>query len=340
LFYAFQAATAAILVLAANTAFSGFPTLASILAEDRYLPRQMHHRGDRLAFSNGIILLAGVSIGLIIAFKANLDSLIHLYIVGVFTSFTLSQFGMVRHWKAELRRSADAARRRSIRRSQAINAAGAAATGLVLLIVIRYKFAAGAYLAIATMIALYFLMRGIRRHYDRVAVELRPHPAGVVLPSRNHAIVLVSQVHTPTLRALAYARATHPDQLTALTVAVNEQETKALEADWLARELPVPLTVVASPFREIIRPVLWYLASLRRECPRDVITVFIPEYVVDHLWEQFLHNQTALRLKARLLHQPGVMVTSVPYQLHSAEGPAWSEPMDISAHRRKTTKAA
>jgi len=327
LYYAFQAATAAILVLAANTAFNGFPTLASILATDRYLPRQLRNRGDRLAYSNGILLLAGISAVLILGFNANIEKLIQLYIVGVFTSFTLSQVGMVKHWYTELRTTTDSARRRAIRRSQAINATGAGVTGLVLIIVVRYKFAAGAYLAIPAMVVISFLMRAGRRHYDAVALELAPEPGGVPLPSRNHAVVLVSRMHAPTLRALAYAKATRPHDLTALTVAVSEQESHELQDEWDARGLNVPLTIVASPFREITRPVLDYVAHIRRSSPRDVVTVYIPEYVVGRWWEHLLHNQSALRLKGKLLYQPGVMVTSVPYQLRSSQpGTTVTEP--------------
>ncbi len=317
LFYTFQAATAAILVLAANTAFNGFPTLASILAQDRFLPHQLHNRGDRLAFSNGILLLGGVSVVLIIGFDANIEKLIHLYIVGVFTSFTLSQFGMVRHWRTELARTTEPARRRSMRRSQTINATGASVTALVLLIILRYKFLEGAYLAIGAMVVIFFLMQGVRRHYDAVAVELEPAPGGVTLPSRNHGVVLVSKLHAPTLRALAYAKATRPSDLIALTVSTNEADDAALRAEWDARGISVPLVVLASPYREVTRPILDYIHRIRRDGPRDVVTVFIPEYVVGHWWEQLLHNQSALRLKGRLLYQPGVMVTSVPYQLRS-----------------------
>jgi amino acid transporter len=319
LFYAFQAATSGILVLAANTAFNGFPTLASILAKDRFLPRQLYNRGDRLAYSNGIVLLAGVSALLIIGFDANIEKLIQLYIVGVFTSFTLSQFGMVRHWNTELARSQDAHRRGNIRRAQTINAVGAVVTGLVLIIVIRYKFLAGAYLAITAMIILFFIMRAIRRHYDAVTTELQPRPGGVPMPSRIHAVVLVSRLHAPTLRALAYAKATRPHDLTALTVSVDDADTAQLVEEWDARGITIPLTIVSSPYREITRPILDYVDGIRRESPRDVVTVYIPEYVVGRWWEQLLHNQSALRLKGRLLYKQGVMVTSVPYQLHSSE---------------------
>ena len=318
LYYAFQVATAAILVLAANTAFNGFPTLASILAQDRFLPRQLHNRGDRLVFSNGVVLLAVIAGALIVGFNANIDKLIQLYIVGVFTSFTLSQYGMVRHWNTALANTTDPARRSTIRRSQSINGTGATVTAVVLVIVVRYKFLGGAYLAIAAMIALFFLMRSIRKHYDNVALELEADAAGVALPSRNHAIVLVSKIHNPTLRALAYAKATRPHDLTALTVSLDPADTAVLVAEWDARGISVPLTVVSSPYREVTRPILDYVHHLKRDSPRDVVTVFIPEYVVGHWWEQLLHNQSALRLKGRLLYQPGVMVTSVPYQLRSS----------------------
>jgi hypothetical protein len=305
-------------VLAANTAFNGFPTLASILAHDRFLPRQLRTRGDRLAFSNGILVLAAISIALIIGFNANIEKLIQLYIVGVFTSFTLSQFGMVRHWRRELAATTEDVRRRAMRRSQTINGTGAAVTGLVLVVVVRYKFVAGAYLAIAAMVVLFFLMRAIRRHYDNVAAALVPTPDGVTMPSRNHAVVLVAKLHTPSLRALAYAKATRPDDLTALVVSVDDEETRELQREWDARGMTIPLTVLASPYREITRPVLEYVTQIRRQSPRDVVTVYIPEYVVGHWWEQLLHNQSALRLKGRLLTQPGVMVTSVPYLINPA----------------------
>ncbi|MDR7303170.1 APC family permease [Haloactinomyces albus] len=316
--YYVTTATAIILILAANTAFNGFPVLGSVLAQDRYLPRQFHTRGDRLAFSNGIVFLAVFAILLVVAFDAQVTQLVQLYVVGVFVSFTVSQIGMLRHWNRQLRTETDPAERRRMRRSQGINGFGLAMTGSVLVIVLLTKFVHGAWIAIAAMTALYLLMTAIRRHYDRVAQELQEHVEPAVLPSRNYAIVLVSQVHLPTLRALAYARATRPDTLEAITVNVDDEETRALRAAWDAENLPVPLKVVESPYREITRPVVDYVKRTRRESPRDVVTVFIPEYVVGHWWEHLLHNQSALRLKSRLLFEPGVMVTSVPWQLESS----------------------
>ncbi|MFE9956694.1 APC family permease [Micromonospora sp. NPDC005299] len=317
LLYVVAGMTALILFLAANTAFNGFPVLGSILAQDRYLPRQLHTRGDRLAFSNGIVFLAVFAVVLIIGFQAEVTRLIQLYIVGVFVSFTLSQAGMIRHWNRHLRTERDPEARRRMIRSRAINAFGMAMTGVVLVIVLLTKFLLGAWIAIAAMAMIYLVMLAIRRHYDRIAAELEPTEQRAVLPARNHAIVLVSKLHQPTLRAIAYARATRPDTLTAVTVNVDEKDTRDLQAEWERRELPVPLTVVDSPYREITRPILNFVASTRRESPRDVVTVFIPEYVVGRWWENLLHNQSALRLKGRLLFEPGVMVTSVPWQLAS-----------------------
>jgi amino acid transporter len=317
-FYYIQAASALILILAANTAFNGFPLLGSVLAQDRYLPRQLHTRGDRLVFSNGILVLAGFAMLLIWAFDASVTRLIQLYIIGVFTSFTLGQLGMVRHWNRALRTEQDPEERRRIFRSRAINATGGTVTGLVLIIVLIEKFLLGAWIVVIAMPVIFWTMKSINRHYTRVSEELVPDDERGMLPSRVHAIVLVSKLHKPTLRALAYAKATRPDTLTALTVNVDDDETRALQAEWDRRSVKLPLTVVESPYREITRPVLDYVKRLRRESPRDVVAVFVPEYVVGRWWEHLLHNQSALRLKGRLLFTPGVMVTSVPWQLESS----------------------
>ena len=237
----------------------------------------------------------------------------------MFTSFTLGQTGMVRHWNRALRTERDPAERRRIMRSRAINAFGASLTGVVLVIVRHHQVQQGR-------------LPGADRHADpvpdhawhqpplrRVAEELATDELGLKMPSRNHVVVLVSKVHKPTLRALAYARATRPDTLTALTVNVDDETTRNLLAEWERHDLPVQLTVLESPYREITRPIIEYVKKLRADSPRDLVSVFIPEYVVGRWWEQLLHNQSALRLKTRLLFQPGVMVTSVPWQLTSSE---------------------
>ncbi len=334
-FYFVAVVTAVILVLAANTAFNGFPVLGSVLAQARFLPRQLHTRGDRLAFSNGILFLAIGAIAFVVAFDAEVTRLIQLYIIGVFVSFTLSQTGMLRHWSRLLSRETDPAERRRMMRSRAINALGLVATGAVLVIVLVTKFFAGAWIAIVTMAVIFVIMKMIHHHYNSVARELEEHEWDGVLPSRTHSIVLVSKLHLPTRRALAYARAGRPDTLEAITVNVDEDDTRALVREWEKSDNPVPLKVIESPYREITKPVLEYVKRVRKDAPRDVVTVFIPEYVVGHWWEQVLHNQSALRLKGRLLFEPGVMVTSVPWQLSSsARARAAGEPAAPGAVRR------
>ncbi|MFJ7421077.1 APC family permease [Streptomyces uncialis] len=322
LFVVLAAATALVLFLAANTAYNGFPLLGSILAQDRYLPRQLHTRGDRLAFSNGIVVLAGAATLLVVIYGADSTRLIQLYIVGVFVSFTLSQTGMVRHWNRHLRTENDLAKRRHMKRSRAINAFGAFFTGLVLVVVLVTKFTHGAWVALLGMVIFYATMTAIRRHYDRVAEEISApeEPTDdVVRPSRVHSIVLVSKLHRPTLRALSYAKLMRSDTLEALSVNVDPEETRALKEEWDRRAIDVPLKVLDSPYREITRPIIEYVKNLRHESPREAVSVIIPEYVVGHWYEHLLHNQSALRLKGRLLFTPGVMVTSVPYQLESSE---------------------
>ena len=315
--YLVLAATALVLVFAANTTFEGFPMLGAALASHRYLPRQLHTRGDRLAFSNGIMVLGAAAIVLVVAFRADPVALIHLYIVGVFTAFTASQMGMVRHWNGGCSRNA-------IRWPgggqpfPAVNAFGAVLTAVVLGVTLVAKFDRGVWLSVVAIGVVYLLMRGIYRHYDQVTRELAPVDERPVLPARNHAVVLVSRLHQPAMRALAYAQATRPDTLTAVTVNVAPPETRRLVAEWEGRDLAVPLTVVDSPYREITRPVIDFIRSIRRSSPRDVVTVFIPEYVVGRWWEKLLHNQSALRLRTRLHNEPGVMVTSVPWQLASS----------------------
>jgi len=314
--------TGIILILAANTAFNGFPVLASILAKDGFLPHQLHTRGDRLAFSNGILILAGAAIFLIVIYDAQVTRLIQLYIVGVFVSFTLSQTGMIRHWNRHLRTERDPKARRRMMRSRVINTIGAFMSGTVLLVVLATKFVKGAGYAIAAMVVLFYIMNRIQRHYARVRTELAVEDSAdeQLLPSRVHAIVLVSKIHKPTLRALAYARATRPSLLEAVTVNVEPEETQALQDEWDSRDIPVPLKVLDSPYREITSSVVDYVKSVRRGSPRDVVMVYVPEYVVGRWWESLLHNQSALRLKGRLYFTPGVMVTSVPWQMRSSEG--------------------
>lgn len=331
-FFAVQGFTTLILIMAANTAFNGFPVLASILAEDRYMPKQLSRRGDRLVFSNGILILAGIAAALIVGFNGSVSKLIQLYILGVFVSFTLSQFGMVLYWK---RRAANAGWTPAMVASVLINGIGAAATAVVLVIVLITKFTHGAFLVVIAIPTLVYLMVRVERHYRHTSVQLAPKAAGITLPSRIHAVVLVSQLNEPALKALAFARAIHPHTVTALRVDTNTARTNKLVRDWAERSIPVPLAVVNSQYRDLTEPVMNYLRTIEIG-PRDVIEVFVPEYVVGHWWETLLHNQSALRLKSRLLYVPGVMVTSVPYHLRSAE--AYSVPLSGSVEPATAVK--
>ncbi len=317
-YYVVVSLTAVILILAANTAFNGFPVLGSILAQDGLAPRALGARGDRLAYSNGIVALGVMAIVLILVFDAEVTRLIQLYIVGVFISFNLSQLGMIRHWTREIAGENNPAVRRSMRRSRAINAVGLCFTAVVLVVVLVTKFLAGAWITLLAMGIFFWLMRKISGHYTSVSEELAGDEHDKVLPTRVHAVVLVSKLHKPTLRALAFAKATRPNLLEAIYVGVEPAETNKLVDEWDRRHIDVPLKVLHSPYRELVRPIVDYAAEIRRANPRGVVAVYIPEYVVGRWWEQLLHNQTALRLKGRLLFTPGVMVISVPYQLRSS----------------------
>lgn len=334
-FFAVQGFTTLILILAANTAFNGFPVLSSILADDRYMPKQLARRGDRLVFSNGILILAGIAAALIVGFDGSVSKLIQLYILGVFVSFTLSQAGMVVYWRREARQHGWTPKTVI---SAAINTIGASATALVLVIVLITKFTHGAYLVVIAIPLLVFLMLRVERHYRRTSAQLAPKTAGITLPSRIHAVVLISQLNEPALKALAFARAIHPSTVTALHVDTHTERTHKLVAEWAHREIPVPLTMVTSEYRDLIDPVLDYLQAIPVG-PRDVIEVFIPEYVVGHWWEAVLHNQSAFRLKSRLLYLPGVMVTSVPYHLKSAQPWALPHPGEHGTEVREPVDA-
>lgn len=320
-FYIVVAATALILVLAAHAAFNGFPALASILARDGFLPRQLRTRGDRLTFSNGIMALGAGAILLILLFRADVTQLVQLYILGVFVSFTATQLALIKHWSRELRSTVDKKRRWRMIKSRAINSVGFLLTAAVVVVVLVTKFEYGAGIAVLAMVVLFAIMLTIKAHYDQVARELAIDDDAAVraLPSRVHAVILVSHVRKPVLRALAFARASRPSKLDAVVVDVDPEETRRTLEDWDRLELPVPITVLASPYRDTIQPIMDYISSMRRDSPRDLIVVYIPEYVVGKWWEQLVHNQTALRIKARLHFEPGVMVASVPWQLASSD---------------------
>jgi hypothetical protein len=311
-----QFATAAILTLAANTAYADFPRLSSIIAKDGYLPRQLANRGDRLVFSNGVVVLAIAAGLLIVAFGGITNALIPLYAVGVFTSFTLSQAGMVLHHRKE--------RETGWRRNVVINGVGACATAVVLVIVATTKFVDGAWVPLVVIPAIVAVFRAIKRHYASVAAALRV-PIDYRPRRMNHTVVvLVGSAHRGALEALAYAKSLAPNLLVAVTVVSDDDERERIEQQWAERQIDVPLEIVYSPYRELARPVLRFIDELDARYANDTVTVVIPEFVVRGWWGHLLHNQSALFLKGRLLFRNRTVVTSVPY--HVEPDPPASSP--------------
>ena len=307
MYYVLQISTMAILTLAANTAFADFPRIASILARDGYLPRQLRNRGDRLVFSNGIVALALVASVLIVVFGGITTALIPLYAVGVFCGFTLRQFGMVKHHQRH--------RDTGWERHAAINGLGAAATFVVLLIVVVSKFAIGAWVPVVLIPCIAVGLTRVKRHYNRVAKAL-VIPAGYRARRHTHTVVvLVGSLHRASLAALAYAKSLAPDRLYAFTVAADEGEAETVQQQWADYGIDVPLRVLSSPYRELSGPVIAELDQLDAQYDNDIITVVLPEFVLTRWWEQLLHNQSALILKGRLLFRRNTVVVSVPYHI-------------------------
>jgi amino acid transporter len=307
LFLILQFATAAILTLAANTAYADFPRLSSIIARDGYLPRQLSNRGDRLVFSNGILILSVAAGALIIAFGGLTNALIPLYAVGVFTSFTLSQAGMVRHHRR--------VQEPGWKRNTVINAVGAVATLIVLLVVGVTKFSSGAWVPLVVIPLIVLLFKSIHRHYTSVSRELAV-PTDYRPPRMNNTVlVLVGRVHKGVLDAIAYAKSLSPSHLFGLCVVTDPEEQEQIEREWEEYGIDVPLEIIESPYRELTRPVLRYIDEIDARFGNDVVTIVIPEFVVKHWWGHLLHNQSALLLKGRLLFRKGTVVISKPYHL-------------------------
>jgi amino acid transporter len=317
-YYALQIATMAILVLAANTSFAGFPRLASVLARDGLMPRQFMNRGDKLVFSNGIIGLTVAAIVVLVIFGGQTHKLIPLYAVGVFTAFTLSQSGMIIRWRR--------LRNKGWRRRAAMNAVGAVMTGVVTVVVLATKFLGGAYLVVIGVAFLISIFLVVRRHYNRVAYFLEPqNPAQLerlgqvaISKPRTTVVLFVSMVNELTARSLALGRGLSPDDFHATTIASDPQNVLDLQHTWQEMDINIPLVVVDSPYREFVRPAVEYVKSLRPG-PDHTVTVIIPEFVVEHWWENFLHNQNALRLKGALLGVPWVVVISIPFHIGARE---------------------
>jgi amino acid transporter len=313
-YYALQVSTMGILFLGANTSFADFPRLSSILARDGLMPRQFMNRGDKLAFSNGIIGLAILAMVILVIFGAKTHRMIPLYAVGVFISFTMSQSGMVIHW---FRLKTAGWQRRA-----AMNAFGALLTGVVSAVVLATKFLQGAYIVLIVGIALIFLFSYIKSHYDKVARFLEPQSPErlerlgkiAVSKPRTTVVLFVAQVNELTARALSLGRGLSPDDFHAATVTSDPSALSRLEHTWKEMEIDVPLVAVESPYREFTRPAIEYVRSLKPG-PQHTVTVIIPEFVVEHWWDNFLHNQNALRLKTALLGVPWVVVISIPFHI-------------------------
>lgn len=322
LFYLVLISTGVVLFLAANTAFNGFPNLASSLARSRHLPRQLRLRGDRLAYSNGILMLSLASIVLVWLTGADVSLLIQMYIVGVFVSFSLAQLGMTIHFTRQLRVTTDGAQRRRIVRRRVVNAFAFGVVTVVLVIVLMTRFLQGAWIAVLAMVVLWLLMTGVSRHYRRVRTELAlpaDQPDPLSRPTRSHALVLVASLDRPTMRALAVASATRPTTIEAIIVDDEDVDWRAVADRWRDLDVQIPLRILYAPYRQFSAPVLAHVMNLLSRSPRDEVVVYIPEFLVGHWWEALLHNHSARRLRARLEHLPRVVVASVPWQLGSAQ---------------------
>jgi amino acid transporter len=357
-YYVVQIATALILVLAANTSFADFPRLSSLLARDRFLPRQFANRGDKLVFSNGIVILAIFASILVVAFRGDTSRLIPLYAVGVFLSFTLSQSGMVRHWlkeRTQIRKKKEPRERREDnihftestvdaealpdaelaaaeerestfitdevtdashwKKSIAINAIGAVATFVVLCVFVATKFIHGAWIVVVVVPLLVFMFRAIHKHYVGVAKQLSTQGLEDLLPIKHTVIVPISGIHRGVIGALQYAKSIAPEHVKAVYVDFDEEATAKLREKWERWGAGVQLVVLPSPYRELTRPLLRYIARLERKHDNDMVTVVLPEFVPAKWWQHLLHNQSSLMLKGALLFKKGVIVTSVPYHL-------------------------
>ncbi len=304
-YWLLQAATVAILVLSANTAFAAFPRLASVIARDGYLPRQLASRGDRLVFSNGIIALTLAAVVLLVAFRGITTLLVPLFAVGLFASFTLSQGGMVVH---HLR-----LREPGWRRGVAINGLGTAATATVLVVVVVSKFTEGAWIPTLVIPVIVVVFRAIHRHYAELERAIALEPGTRIVALRHTVVVLVGRPHRGLPVALAYAKSLHPEHLVAVSVATDDVDPEEVRAQWDEHDFDVPLEIVASPYRDLAAPILEFLDELDARWDDDTVTVIIPEIVVHRWYDYLLHNQSALTLKARLLYRDNTVVTSVPW---------------------------
>ena len=316
-FFIIQAATAAVLLLAANTAFNGFPLLGSVLSRDGYAPKSLATRGDRLIFSNGVIALSVAASVLLVVFQADVTTLIQLYIIGVFVSFTLGQTGMVRHWWRMLKNGCSD--RGAVWRGLVINFIGAIMTASVLIIVTITKFTHGAWIVFLVMPILFLLMLGVNRYYRDVDREIEVDSTTTFGSTGDHAIVLVGRMQKPVLKALDYAIAARHDSIEAVHVSIDEAATQTLEQEWVDQNIKVPLNVLESPYRDLSAPLIKYIKSRRQTHGAEVVTVYTPQFIVGHWWENLLHNHKARRIRQKLALVHGVVIAIVPWLLDSSD---------------------
>jgi amino acid transporter len=328
MFWLTMIATFMILILAANTAYADFPRLASIVARDGFLPRQFFNKGARLVFSNGVLFLAIIASALIVAFNGDISKLIPLYAFGVFTGFTLSQTGMVRHHRRH--------RAPGWKAGMVVNAIGATTTGLIAVIVVVSKFTEGAWIPAVLIPIMVLCFRAIGRHYERGRKAVSVQPGYWPIRETHTMVVLVGGVNKGVLHAVQYARSLNPDRIMAVTVASDDEERQRIEQLWADYEVPIELHTVYSPFRELTAPILQFIDELDEHHGDDIITVVIPEFVTS--WStQWLHNSSAFALKAKLLYRPHTAVVSVPVHMHDGVIDEGFTPLDIGNQTPKTT---
>jgi amino acid transporter len=340
LFFVLQAATAAILLLAANTAFNGFPLLTSVLAKDGYAPKALLTRGDRLVYSNGMLSLTLAALAMILVFQASVTALIQLYVLGVFTSFTLGQLGMLKHWKRGLKKGTISTS--EARSGLAINGFGASLTAAVLVIVSVTKFTHGAWMVFIIMPFLWAVMWATGRYYKAVNLEIALDPDTKFGSKGDYAVVLMDKLNKPQLKALDYALSSRHTRLDVLHVAADPAHSKKFEREWKKFGLEVPLKILESPYREFGAPLVEYLEAHRAEFGSERISVYMPKLVVGHWWEHVLHNHRANRIRKQLMYVRGVMVTLVPWRLESAEyvNPMGRRPLPGDARRGEFIRPA
>ncbi|MEI8231817.1 MAG: APC family permease [Actinomycetes bacterium] len=317
LFYILQSATAAVLLLAANTAFNGFPLLSSVLSRDGFAPKMLQTRGDRLVYSNGMLSLAAAAGALILVYQASVSSLIQLYIIGVFTSFTVGQIGMIRHWRRGVRENT--INKKEAYGGLAINGFGALLTSSVLIIVTITKFTHGAWLVFIIMPALWVLMYQTKKYYSEVDKEIQLKPEIQFGSKGDYAIVLMDKLTAPQLKALDYALSSKHDKLEVVHIAVDPERAEQFEKEWTEYGIQVPLRIIPSPFRDFGAPLSEYLTEYRAMHEEQRMAVYLPKYVVGHWWEHIFHNHRANRIRKQLMYVRGAMIVLVPWRLESAD---------------------